>query len=81
MASRGYVPLALVPPGSVVRLVEVQGGHGVLRRLFELGILPGVEFRVVFNGAGPTVIERNGARLALGRGIAMRLLVEVVQSG
>ncbi|MCC6003521.1 MAG: ferrous iron transport protein A [Thermofilum sp.] len=70
--------LAFAPPGSTVKVVDVSGGYGSLRRLFELGIVPGSLLKVVFNGAGPTVIEKNGTRIAIGRGLAMKVMVEVV---
>jgi len=61
-----------------VRVVEVRGGRGAFRRLFELGIIPGQTLKVVFNDAGPVVVERGGTRFAIGRGLAAKILVEVV---
>ncbi|MEZ0345338.1 MAG: FeoA family protein [Infirmifilum sp.] len=72
------LPLAFVRPNTKVRVVSIEGGRGAFRRLFELGILPGEELRVVFNDYGPVVVERAGTRFAIGRGIAARILVEVI---
>ena len=73
--------LAYAPPGSTVKVIDISGGYGVVRRLYEMGIIPGSELRIVFNGPGPTVVEKNGTRIAIGKGLAMKILVEVVTHG
>ncbi len=78
MTASNIIPLSLVRPGSLVRIIRVEGGRGAFRRLFELGIIPGETIRVVFNDAGPVVVERGGTRFAIGRGLAAKILVEVV---
>lgn len=70
--------LAYVPPGSIVKVIDVSGGYGSIRRLYEMGIVPGSEVKVVFNSAGPTVLEKNGTRIAIGKGLAMKVIVEVL---
>jgi ferrous iron transport protein A len=71
--------LELAPPGSRVRVVEIQHHSGQARRLMELGVVPGAVIRVVSNSAGPIVIEVGSARFAIGRGLARRIVVEVVE--
>jgi ferrous iron transport protein A len=63
------------------RMVAVQGGWGLRRRLAELGIHPGDIITVLQRGAlgGPILIEIHGYQVALGRGVAARILVEEVQ--
>jgi len=57
----------------------VSGGFGIRRRLYELGLTEGTEIYVLRNeGRGPILILARGARLALGRGVAMKILVEVM---
>ncbi len=76
------IPLSAAPPGSVVRVVRVEvAGRGAYRRLLELGIYPGATLRIVNNSLGPVVVEKNGARLAIGRGHAHRILVEILGAG
>lgn len=36
-----------VPPGTDARVVSVNGGTRVTRRLMEMGVIPGVELRVI----------------------------------
>ncbi len=65
-----------VAEGARVRLVGIDAGRGLGARLAAMGLVPGVEVLVVRNrGAGPAVVEVKGARLALGRGMARRILV------
>ena len=73
----GGVPLSRVPQGARVRLIRVDAGLGLRSRLSAMGLVPGVEMLVVTNrGAGPAVVEVKGTRLALGRGMALKILVE-----
>jgi ferrous iron transport protein A len=60
------------------RVLEYQGGLGVRKRLEHIGIHPGDVILVVQHGAlgGPILIKVHGFQLALGRGIASKILVE-----
>ncbi len=71
------IPLSEIETGSRVRLVSIHGGHNVTRRLAAMGILPHTELEVVKNDhPGPFIIRIRGARIALGRGVAGKLLVK-----
>ena len=68
--------LSMVGCGREVRLVAVRAGRGLVQRLADMGLVPGVEIRVVSNsGAGPLVVLVKGSRLVLGRGMAHKILV------
>ncbi|UCE11749.1 MAG: ferrous iron transport protein A [Candidatus Thorarchaeota archaeon] len=56
------------------------GRHrGIWRRLLELGLTKGCTFEVVQAGShGPILVQVRGTRIALGRGIVDRIIVEVV---
>lgn len=55
------------------------GGMKVLRRLLDLGLTTGCSFEVIHGGErGPVLLQVRGTRVALGQGLASRLLVEVV---
>ena len=72
-----HVPLSLVRAGSRVRLVSVQAGRGLAKRLADMGFVPGDEIQVVSNGVpGPLVVLVKGSRLVLGRGMAEKILVK-----
>ncbi len=63
--------------GERCRVVDVRGGPGMVRRLTEIGIVPGVDLTVVNDarGAGPMIVGVGAGRLGLGRGMARHVLV------
>ncbi len=60
-------------------IVQINGGHGMINRLASLDIRPGKEITKVSAGfmRGPVTIEVNRAQIAIGFGMAQRILVEV----
>jgi ferrous iron transport protein A len=62
-------------------MVKAVGGFGLVRRLAEMGLTPGVEIKLLRKGSfgGPVEIEVRGVALALGRGVASRVLVKSVK--
>jgi len=66
----------MVSPGEVVKVVAVRAGWGLQRRLADMGLTPGVQIRVINSQRpGPVVIDIRGSRLALGYGIAHKIMV------
>ncbi len=75
------VPLDQLSPGRTARIVWVQGGRGFRRNLEHMGVHPGDPIRVLASGAfhGPLLLEVcGGGRIAVGRGIAHHVMVELV---
>ena len=69
-------PLTMVMPGKPVNLVCVNGGPGLKNRLYSMGLTPGVELRVLNNGApGPFLVGVRDFKIALGYGVARKILV------
>jgi Fe2+ transport system protein FeoA len=64
--------------GEKSTMVLAFGGHRMVRRLAEMGLTPGTEVTVVRSAPmhGPIEISVRGVSLALGRGIANRVLVK-----
>lgn len=72
------IPLSLAPQGIPLRVVGLRAGKNAMRRLTELGFSPGTVVRIIKSlDRGPLLIEVKGSRIALGRGIGMKVLVEV----
>ena len=70
------MPLLLAGPGQEVELAAVRGGRHLQHRLAEMGLTPGVRFRVVAKGRpGPFIISVKGVRMVLGQGMAARIRV------
>lgn len=78
-AGVGVFPLILAAEGERVRIVAVGGGRGMDRRLSDLGLAVGSEVTIVRRDRGPMVVARDDMRLALGTGIAHRVLVVRVE--
>ncbi|MEM3728842.1 MAG: FeoA family protein [Candidatus Bathyarchaeia archaeon] len=62
-------------------IIKAVGGFGLVRRLAEMGLTPGVEVKLLRKGSfgGPVEVEVRGVALALGRGVASRVLVKPVK--
>jgi ferrous iron transport protein A len=57
-----------------------RGGRGITKRLLDLGLTKGCTFKVVHGtGRGPVLVEVRGTRIALGQGLASKVLVEVLE--
>lgn len=70
------MPLSMVSTGETVEVVVVRAGWGLQRRLADLGLTPGVRVRVINSGKpGPVVLDVRGSRLALGYGVAHKIMV------
>lgn len=78
---RGCFPLSDAPCGECLRLVSIEGGHMLRRRLAELGLNPGSELRVVQRQpGGPLILAvKQDARMAIGRGMAHKIIVAEVE--
>ncbi|NPV52732.1 MAG: ferrous iron transport protein A [Firmicutes bacterium] len=73
----GALPLSFLPTGRDATIKDVLGGFGLRRKLTELGVVRGRLIRVVQNDfAGPIIISVGDGRLALGRGMAQKIIVE-----
>jgi ferrous iron transport protein A len=64
--------------GQKVRLVAVDGGRQLVRRLLSLGLAVGAEVEVLHHRGRGVVVARAGNRVALGRGVAEKLHAEVL---
>ena len=55
-----------------------RGQRGITKRLLDLGLTKGCTFKVVHgSGRGPVLVEVRGTRIALGHGLASKVLVEI----
>jgi len=68
--------MASLPSGTRARIVTILGGLGLSRRLMEMGFTPGAEIEIVNNSGGPILVRIRGVVIAVGRGVARRIIVE-----
>ena len=70
------VPLLSLNPGERGVVVDLRGGPNFRSRLYAMGLAPGAIVRVLENyPRGPVIVEAGGTRLALGKGMAAKVLV------
>jgi len=73
------VSLAQMRSGQKGRIVEINGGYGLARKLEALGIRTGKEITKISEQLmrGPVLLQHNNTQAAVGFGMASRVLVEV----
>ncbi len=73
------IPLSELNTRKAAIVRRVEGGLGFQRRLASLGIRVGKTVRKITSEPlrGPIIVEVDGARVAIGRGMAMKVLVVV----
>ena len=68
--------LSEVTPGTMMKVLGIEGGKEVRRKLLGLGILPGVDVQILIKrSTGPLLISVMGQQVCLGRGIAEKVKV------
>jgi len=74
----GQLTLAEMRTGQTGTVVEVQGGHGIIGRLDALGIRPGRKVTKLSSTLfrGPVMLRVNNTQVALGFGMAKKIIVE-----
>ena len=87
-SKRREVPLTALKKGASGTVFSIRtgygggGGGGFGKRLMDMGLTPGTKVTVVKSAPfhGPLEILVRGSRLALGRGMAVRIFVEIETS-
>lgn len=73
------IPLTKVPAGKKIRVINIFGGRYRIQKIMDMGLTPGVEAYVRQNNySGPVIVDVRGVTIAIGRGIAEGILVEVL---
>jgi len=73
------VTLAWMQTGQSGIVVQIRGGHGLVSRLSALGIRPGKRITKISSMfmRGPVTIQVDRAQVAIGFGMANRIIVEL----
>lgn len=71
------IPLVGLKSGQTGTIASIQGGFGVVRRLNALGIFQGKKITKVSNQwmRGPVVVRTGSTNVAIGYGMAQKILV------
>jgi len=71
------VPLCMLSEGMEGTVVSINAGRGLERRLREMGFNSSAKIRVLRSSfGGPILVAVNNSRFALGRGMAMKIMVQ-----
>ena len=79
MTDGKQITLTQMQVGQSGVVVQIQGGHGLVNRLNSLGIRPGKRITKISSMImrGPVTIEVDRAQVAIGFGMARRIIVEL----
>ena len=82
MPYRNVITLTRMQTGQSGRVVEIQGGFGVVDRLNALGIIPGKRITKISSmlARGPVAIQVDRVQLAIGYGMANKIIVQLDQT-
>lgn len=70
------MPLLMLPEGKTGRVCGINAGKKLSRRLFEMGFATDVPVQVQRGNCGALVVIVNGMKYALGRGMALKIMVQ-----
>jgi Fe2+ transport system protein FeoA len=74
---RFIMVLSSIDKGKEVTLIAITGGRGIRSKLYSMGLVPGVKFTVLNrHGKGPVMVAVKDSRLAIGYGMAEKIIVE-----
>jgi DtxR family Mn-dependent transcriptional regulator len=75
----GLLPLTALLEGEEGVVERLTGGRGLCQRISAMGLTPGTRVKMVRSSmfGGPILVSVRGTTLALGRGVATRILVRV----
>ena len=72
-----HFPLAMAGIGEEVRLESIRGGEKLVHRLTAMGLTPGISLSIIQDAGGPLLISVLDSRIALGRGMAQKVMVSL----
>ena len=70
-------PLFFLKDGRSAVIKDIEGGYGMKKRLSDLGLVKGLQVMAVKNDdTGPMIISIREGRLAVGKGMSLKIMVE-----
>ncbi len=68
--------LTSLAQGDMGRVSKISAGRGATKRLYEMGFNTGARVKIIKNDSGPVIVSLNGNKVALGRGLASKIVLE-----
>ena len=80
MTDKKRISICDLRQGQSGRVAEIIGGHGIANRLHSMGIRPGKSITKVSAAfmRGPVTISVDRCQIAIGWGMAQKVMVEVI---
>uniref|UniRef100_A0A7C3MAD8 Ferrous iron transport protein A n=1 Tax=Archaeoglobus fulgidus TaxID=2234 RepID=A0A7C3MAD8_ARCFL len=75
------VPLSALREGQEGTVVAIDGGRGCTARLMSMGIVPGKKIKIAGRRGGAVLVSVNGTKFVIGRGLAMKVIVDAGEQG
>jgi len=72
------MPLNFVGIGKLAEIHSVEGEELMCKKIMQTGMNKGVIIKIMKNDSGPLIIKVGETRLALGRGMAQRVMVREI---
>lgn len=63
--------------GDVGKVKLIDAGRGATKRLYEMGFNTGATVEIVKNDAGPVIVSLAKNKIAIGRGLAAKIILEI----
>lgn len=75
---KSQMPLSMAGNGEKVNIKNINAGHRLRNRLYDLGLVEGTTVEVIKNDfSGPIILKIFDSRVVLGRGQAHKIFVEI----
>ena len=68
--------LARLNPGKKGRVERIAAGDCATKRLYEMGFNTGANIKVIKNDRGPIIVSLSGNKIAVGRGLANKIIID-----
>ena len=79
MSQKIQLALSQMQAGQTGTVIQIMGGRGLIRRLDAMGIRPGKKVTKISSSLfrGPITLRTNQTQVAIGFGMANKILVEI----
>ena len=78
MPGNKHITVSKMKPGKTGKIIEIQGGQGLVTRLSALGLIPGRNITKISDMLmrGPVTVRTGSTQVAIGHGMANKIIVE-----
>ncbi|NMB06804.1 MAG: hypothetical protein GX981_00280 [Tissierellia bacterium] len=70
------IALTNLNPGENGKVKNIAAGDCATKRLYEMGFNTGANVKVIKNDRGPIIVSLSGNKIAVGRGLANKIIID-----